>query len=128
MAQILIVDDTEIIRRALELAVKKMGHDAESTSSPQVALELARSNPPDLALIDVCMPGMDGPTLFIAMSAALGERCPRVLFVSAVAPDHVTVEKFTHQHRIGYVKKPFLLDDLSRAITEALGGTPSQVS
>src|SRR5690242_11624100 len=120
MARVLIVDDTDIVRRALELAVKKMGHQAESTSSAFAALELAQQNPPDLALLDYRMPGMDGVTLFGALRKALGERCPKVLFVSATPPEEVRAHAGTDANAAGYVKKPFHLDDLSRVVTEAL--------
>jgi two-component system OmpR family response regulator len=45
MARILIVDDTEIVRKAFELALRRMGHEIESASSALVALELARARP-----------------------------------------------------------------------------------
>ncbi|HEX9290360.1 MAG TPA: response regulator [Anaeromyxobacteraceae bacterium] len=120
MARVLIVDDTDIVRKALELAVRKMGHEAESTSSALVALELARARPPDLALLDYRMPGMDGVTLFGEMRSALGDRCPKVLFVSATPPDEVRAQTNALTRAVGYVKKPFHLDDLSRMVTEAL--------
>ncbi len=120
MARVLIVDDTDIVRKALELAVKKMGHDAESTSDALRALELARERPPDLALLDYRMPGMDGVALFAAMREALGDRCPKVLFVSATPPEEV--KAMAMALAVGYVKKPFHLDDLSRVVTDALAG------
>ncbi len=118
MARVFIVDDTEIIRRALELALKRMGHDIESASSALDALELMQKRPPDLALVDVCMPVMDGVMLLREMHVALGPRCPKVLFISAVPPEQL--HPFTESHVAGYVKKPFLLEDLSRAVAGAL--------
>jgi two-component system OmpR family response regulator len=120
MARVLIVDDTDIVRKALELALRKMGHEAESTSEPLLALELARAHPPDLALLDYRMPGMDGVTLFGELQRALGARCPKVLFVSATPPDEVRALTTAGIRPMGYVKKPFHLDDLSRAVNEAL--------
>ena len=120
MARVLIVDDTDIVRKALELALRKMGHDAESTSEPLHALALAQAHPPDLALLDYRMPGMDGVTLFGALQSALGERCPKVLFVSATPPDEVRAQTRPDLRPMGYVKKPFHLDDLSRMVSEAL--------
>jgi CheY-like chemotaxis protein len=121
MARVLIVDDTDIVRKALELALRKMGHDAESTSDAYRALELARLRPPDLALLDYRMPGMDGVTLFGALKTELGERCPKVLFVSATPPDEVRARVAPESlSAVGYVKKPFHLDDLSRLVSEAL--------
>jgi len=121
MARVLIVDDTDIVRKALELALRKMGHDAESTSDAFLALDLARARPPDLALLDYRMPGMDGATLFGEMQKELGARCPKVLFVSATPPEEVRARaERADAHPVGYVKKPFHLDDLSRLVSEAL--------
>ena len=121
MARVLIVDDTDIVRKALELALRKMGHDAVSTSDARVALDLARERVPDLALLDYRMPGMDGATLFGELRKVLGARCPKVLFVSATPPDEVraSAEKLD-AHAAGVVKKPFHLDDLSTMVSEAL--------
>jgi len=120
MARVLIVDDTDIVRKALELALRKMGHEAESTSCALTALELARARPPDLALLDYRMPVMDGVTLFGAMRAELGDRCPKVLFVSATPPEEVRAKTTAATRAVGYVKKPFHLDDLSKVVAEAL--------
>ncbi len=120
MARVLIVDDTDIVRRALELAVRRMGHAAVSTSDAVEALALAREQPPDLALLDFRMPGMDGAELFHAMRESLGARCPKVLFVSASPPDEVAREVERIGRPAGYVKKPFHLDDLVRAVDEVL--------
>ena len=121
MARVLIVDDTDIVRKALELALRKMGHEAESTSDALCALELARLHPPDLALLDYRMPGMDGVTLLGELMSALGDRCPKVLFVSASPPEEVKARLVEGRGRpVGYVKKPFHLDDLSRVVADAL--------
>jgi len=122
VAQVLIVDDTDIVRRALELAVRRMGHAAVSTSDPLEALELVEREPPDLALLDYRMPKMSGAALFRQMRSSLGARCPKVVFVSATAPDEVAREIEPIGHAAGYVKKPFALDDLTRLVDGALTG------
>ncbi len=121
MARVLIVDDVEIVRKALQIGVAKMGHVADGASDPRVALELARANPPDLALVDYRMPGMDGVAFFEAMRHLLGDRCPKVLFVSATPADEVRRKlKPAGLEPCGFVKKPFHLDDLWREVETAL--------
>ena len=120
VARVLIVDDTEIVRKALERAMTKLGHLAVSTSDSVEALAMALKDPPDLALLDFRMPRMGGAELFEEMRASLGERCPKVVFISATPPDEVkrSVERIGRP--AGYVKKPFHLDDLMRMVREAL--------
>ncbi len=120
MARVLIVDDTDIVRKALEKAVQRMGHSAVSTSDSVEALALAVRNPPDLALLDYRMPRMDGAALWQEMRATLGARCPKVLFISATPPDLVAKSVERLGQPAGYVKKPFHLDDLMRVVREAL--------
>jgi two-component system, OmpR family, response regulator len=120
MARVLIVDDTEIVRKALELAVRKMGHETESTSDALRALEIALARPPDLAVLDYRMPLMDGVTLYTEMRLALGDRCPKVLFISATPPEEVRAKASPDLLPMRYVRKPFHLDDLSRVVREAL--------
>lgn len=121
MARVLIVDDVEIVRKALQIGVKKMGHMTEGASTPQEALELARANPPDLALVDYRMPGMDGVDFFTALREELGTRCPKVLFISATPAEEVRRKLDPRGlHPAGFVKKPFHLDDLWREVDLAL--------
>jgi CheY-like chemotaxis protein len=120
MARVLIVDDTDIVRKALELAMRKMGHEPVSASNGTCALEMASADPPHLALLDYRMPGMDGLTLFNAMYEKLGERCPQIVFVSATSPDEVRANLPAHLRPAGYVKKPFHLDELWRTVGAVL--------
>ena len=121
MARVLIVDDTDIVRKALEKAVQRMGHTTVSTSDSVEALAIALRSPPDLALVDYRMPNMDGVELWREMRAGLGDRCPRVLFVSATPPEQVRLGTARIGEPAGYVKKPFHLDDLARSVAQALG-------
>ena len=120
MARVLIVDDTDIVRKALEKAVQKMGHSAVSTSDAVEALAIAMKDPPDLALVDYRMPRMDGAELFEELRASLGDRCPKVLFISASPPELVAKSVEPIGRPAGYVKKPFHLDDLMRVVEDAL--------
>ena len=61
--KILIVDDDEDIRLVSELAVRRIGRwDVVSAATGEEALDRARSEQPDAILLDVMMPGTDGPT------------------------------------------------------------------
>jgi two-component system OmpR family response regulator len=121
VARVLIVDDVEIVRKALQVGVQKLGHEAEGASDPLVALELARQHPPDLALVDYRMPGMDGVAFFEEMRRQLGDRCPKVLFVSATPPEEVRAKLLpAGLEPAGFVRKPFHLDDLWKTVKDAL--------
>jgi DNA-binding response OmpR family regulator len=57
---ILVVDDDALLRRSLSLQLEQSGYRASTAASAEDALALAQRDPPDLILLDVGLPGMDG--------------------------------------------------------------------
>jgi len=57
---ILLVDDDELMRRSLAFNLEQAGFRASTAASAEDALALARRDPPDLILLDIGLPGMDG--------------------------------------------------------------------
>ena len=59
-ATLLIVDDEPQVRKLLETLLQHEGYQTLSASSGEEALQLVARQPPDLILLDIMMPGMDG--------------------------------------------------------------------
>jgi len=57
---ILVVDDDTLLRRSLSLQLEQNGYRASTAETAEDALALTRRDPPDLILLDVGLPGMDG--------------------------------------------------------------------
>jgi len=57
---ILLVDDDALMRRSLAFGLEQAGYRASSAANAEDALALARRDPPDLVLLDIGLPGMDG--------------------------------------------------------------------
>jgi DNA-binding response OmpR family regulator len=57
---ILLIDDDALMRRSLSFNLEQAGFRASPAASAEDALALARQNPPDLVLLDIGLPGMDG--------------------------------------------------------------------
>ena len=57
---ILIVDDDDLMRRSLTFSLQQAGYRSSAANSAENALQLARRDPPDLILLDIGLPGMDG--------------------------------------------------------------------
>jgi two-component system cell cycle response regulator len=60
MARILVVDDNRDVCKSLTRILKHLGYDAHFAASGPEALTLVREHAPDLIILDVMMPGMDG--------------------------------------------------------------------
>ncbi|HSI56900.1 MAG TPA: response regulator, partial [Ideonella sp.] len=66
---ILVVDDVETNRRLLSDLLSADGHRVRTADDGEQALAIARAQPPDLVLLDVLMPGMDGFSVCRALRA-----------------------------------------------------------
>ncbi len=60
MTRILVIDDDRLMRRSVALSLTDAGYATETAGSGEEGLALARSVPPDLVLLDIGLPGMDG--------------------------------------------------------------------
>ena len=58
--KILLVDDDALVRETVRMALRHGGFDVRVAEDPARAPELAGADPPDLVLMDLYMPGMDG--------------------------------------------------------------------
>lgn len=57
---ILLVDDDALIRRSLAYSLEQAGYRTSAAADAEAAMNLARRDPPDLILLDIGLPGMDG--------------------------------------------------------------------
>jgi PAS domain S-box-containing protein len=76
--RILIVDDNQDAARAISLLLRSYGHDTSVAFAGQAALEAATSLKPDVALLDIGLPGMDG----FQLARRLKELSPRIYLVA----------------------------------------------
>lgn len=57
---ILLVDDDELLRRSLAFSLERAGYRVSTASAAEDGLDLSRRDAPDLVLLDIGLPGMDG--------------------------------------------------------------------
>ena len=109
------VDDDPDIRRIAALSLGRIGgfQVASAPGAEEGLAEIARERP-DLVLLDVTMPGMDGPSALAAIHALPGPRIP-VIFFTATSCDE-EVERLCALGALGVVPKPFDVSDLPRRI------------
>jgi two-component system alkaline phosphatase synthesis response regulator PhoP len=88
MAKILIIDDEEDIRELLSYNLKKEGFIVESAENGETGLAILNSFKPQLVLLDVMMPGMDGIEVCEAIRSKEGFQHTLVCFLTARNEDY----------------------------------------
>ena len=85
--KILVVDDTEANRKLLAWILEDEGHSVIEARDGQQALDMFRQHEPDLVLMDVMMPVMDGFEATQAIKEYLGGRYVPIIFLTALSDD-----------------------------------------
>lgn len=107
LQRILLVDDDPDIRRLATLALQRVGgFDAQTCCDGPEALKVAPEFEPDLVLLDVMMPQMDGIELFEAFSEDPQLASVPVIFITARA-QKPEIDRYLALGAIGVIKKPF---------------------
>jgi two-component system response regulator MtrA len=70
VAKILLIEDDPMVRRGLELALSRHGHDVRTAGSGEDGLRAFRCAAPDLVLLDLMLPGIDGSAVCRGIRAA----------------------------------------------------------
>lgn len=105
--RILLVDDDPDIRRIGELCLARLGGwEVLMADSGARCLELAAAERPDLIMLDVMMPGLDGPSTLAELRRAEATAGIPVIFMTARVQEH-EVAAYLEQGAIGVVAKPF---------------------
>lgn len=119
MACVLIVDDEQSICWGLSQLVCEMGHDAQTASSAEEALEVAQRSSPDVILLDVRLPGIDGLEAMDRFREVLG---PVPIIVMTAYGALSTAVTAVRNGAFDYITKPFDLRTAEHAIARALAG------
>lgn len=109
--KILAVDDTPASLKLLSDILKEEGYDVRSAICGELALRSAVQNPPELALLDIRMPDMDGFEVCRRLKAEPSTRDVPVIFVSAVSDTEEKVQGF-NLGAVDFVTKPFQREEL----------------
>ncbi|MBI4950312.1 MAG: sigma-54-dependent Fis family transcriptional regulator [Deltaproteobacteria bacterium] len=117
MKTVLIVDDEQDIREALKGVFRDEGFEVKTAGSAEEALKRLDSAPPDLVLLDIWLPGMDG----IAALKEIKARHPNlpVIMISG----HANIETAVKTTKLGaydFIEKPLSLDKVILTAEHAL--------
>ena len=121
----LIADDDPTILLLLRVNLEMEGYDVISATNGREAIEMAREEAPDLVILDVMMPGMDGWEAGRQMREYPDLSDVPLIFLSARAQE-TDIEKGRASGATEYVTKPFdppaLMETVARVLTDSAGG------
>jgi len=115
--KILVVDDEQLIRWSLEQNLKKQGYEVVTAASGEDALRMVKEEEPNLMLLDIQLPGMNGMEVLEKVKEINEEII--VIMVTALG----ILETAVKAMRLGafdYINKPFNLEELAIIIKKAL--------
>lgn len=116
MSKILVVDDDLVVLATISMALRRAGYQVVQADCGERAIEAARSEKPDLAILDMRMPGMCGIDVAEVLKK---EKLVPFIFLSAFS-DKEIVQDASAAGALGYVVKPIEISRLVPAIEVAL--------
>jgi two-component system, chemotaxis family, chemotaxis protein CheY len=117
MARVLVVDDDENIREFVSLALMGEGHEVDVAANGAVALDVVESAAPDVILLDMRMPVMDGWQFASAYRGVPGRRARLVVMTAARDAARSGAEISADAN----LAKPFELDELLDLVQQLSG-------
>ncbi|WP_329757029.1 twitching motility response regulator PilH [Stenotrophomonas maltophilia] len=121
MARILIVDDSPSQLLGIQRIVEKLGHQILTATDGAAGVETAKAELPDLVLMDVVMPNLNG---FQATRTLARDEATRHIPVILVTTKDQDTDRMwgMRQGAKAYITKPFSEDELSEVLERVCGG------
>jgi DNA-binding response OmpR family regulator len=134
-SRVLVVDDDATVSEVVARYLERAGFDVETVADGLAALDRATASPPDLMVLDLMLPGMDGLEVFrnlrsvapipVIMLTARGDEVDRVIGLDLGADDYVS-KPFSPRELIARVKS--VLRRAAGPLTPTGPGTPAVLS
>ncbi|HLX79235.1 MAG TPA: diguanylate cyclase [Burkholderiales bacterium] len=125
MATVLIVDAVQADRRFVASLLRNHGHRVLEASDDGDAIELLRSEQPDLMLIDILAPGMDGCQFVLKVRSDPGVVQPRLL-LRTIASSEAEARALAHAFGAAFALKPTNPEMLIAVVNSVLSEAPPQ--
>ncbi|TPV97169.1 MAG: response regulator [Myxococcales bacterium FL481] len=119
-AHILVVEDDASVRLLVEKSLTSHGYEVSLVGDGLEGLTALEQRKPDLVIVDIMMPRLDGMTFVKAMKRNADTKPIPVIFLTAKSDPKSMIEGI----RVGakfYVPKPFQIDELISKVEKALG-------
>lgn len=120
MKKVLTVDDSKVVRSMVGRHLQPYGCEVLEAQNGQEGYETAKATQPDLVLLDVTMPVMDGKACLAAIRGDAATKALPVIMLTAESGRELVVE-IAKLGVSGYIVKPFQKDGFEREVSKVLG-------
>ncbi len=117
MSRILIIDDDDQLRRSFEKLLREEGYDVCSAASGETGLQQVRKTMPDLVMLDMRLPGMNGFETFKLLHD-MDPKLP-VIIMTAFGTTETAIEA-TKMGAHDYILKPFHIPEMLKVVRQAM--------
>ena len=117
-ATVLIVEDEADIMLTIRLTLRAEGYEVLGVTSGEAAMEIFADSPPDVTVLDVALPGIDGLEVVRRLRKDAKHKDARIIITSAHASGHVCV--LADALGCEYLTKPFSTKELAATVAAAL--------
>jgi DNA-binding response OmpR family regulator len=121
-ASILVTDDESNIRMTVRAALESDGYSVEEASNGREALSAIQEHAPDLMVLDLNMPVLDGMAVLDAMKSLVGVAKPKVIVLTAYSSLKTAV-KATRLGAVDFIEKPITPIELRQSVRSVLNET-----
>jgi DNA-binding response OmpR family regulator len=113
-ANVLVVEDEADIMLTIRLTLQAEGYQVMGVSTGEAALEIFSDSPPDVTVLDVALPGIDGLEVVRRLRKDANHKTARIIITSAHASGHVRL--LTDALGCEYLTKPFSTKELAATV------------
>jgi two-component system, NtrC family, response regulator AtoC len=124
--KVLVIDDERLLMKSTCMALNLFGFEASGSLDGEQGIAAATAVHPDIILLDIMMPGMDGWQVLEKLKAQEATRhIPVVIFTAKEYSSGVTLAET--RGAVDYIAKPFDMDEMVKVLEKQFGvrGAPS---
>ena len=121
-SRILVVDDEPDVRTIVVTLLESDGYAVANASSGEECIDQVKADPPDLIILDIMMPEMDGLEVMVKLKDVPASSGIPIIVLTVLGGSALFSEETLKSHGADRVlRKPFEPEELSRAVEQALG-------
>lgn len=120
---VLVVNDEADMLNVVQYALKKAGYQVVTCDNGRNVWGAIQESKPDLMILDVMLPGIDGYSLGIKISQEESTKRLPIIVMTALEPSKTLFQKFPQVK--GFISKPFKTEFLIQTVEDAIGKAAS---